>query len=102
MTDSGQGGEDTAARPCLHCGGPVPPAKRRGLVKLFCRDACRAAHRAAVIRQAIGEVVAAMDQARDEMGRLGAVLQGAAQRLSVYAQPPKPRKRRAAGPPGGA
>jgi hypothetical protein len=48
--------------PCKQCGGPVPAPKRRGVVKEFCRDRCRAAHRDAMVQLAIRMALDAIDQ----------------------------------------
>jgi uncharacterized coiled-coil protein SlyX len=74
--------------PCRNCGGPVVPPKRRGLVKAFCKDRCRAAYRDKRIAAAIAEVALAVaetrqaiDQVTGELDRLVARLDGAAQLL---------------------
>lgn len=50
--------------PCKYCGGPVTPPKRRGLVKDFCRDRCRAAYRDQRLAQAAQQAQQAVQECR--------------------------------------
>ncbi len=62
------------------CGIVVPPA-RRGGVRKFCSDRHRAAYRDLMIQLAVRETQAIVQEARDEMERLGARLAGAMAQL---------------------
>lgn len=71
-------------RPCKHCGGPVVAPRRKGLVKDFCSDRHRAAHRDATIAAQIRAAETAIKDAglaivdiRDELERQVAILTGA-------------------------
>lgn len=100
-TPNGQPGEDTAAhgpenKACRNgCGNTVPPPKRRGLIKEFCSDRCRAAFREKQIQAALREAVEAVDEAAGELARLSARLDGAKLLLARYqAKTTRPRKPR--------
>ena len=73
--------DDYQPDPCKFCGGPVKRPKRRGLIKLFCRDRCRAAFRDHAITDAVDNAEAVMVEVQDEQERLHARLEGALLRL---------------------
>jgi hypothetical protein len=70
---------------CLFCGLPVEKAKRGG-VRQFCDARHRSAYRNAQVQAAIQEARAALSEARDEMARLSARLDGAEQLLDRFTQ----------------
>lgn len=63
--------------PCEHCHGPVIPPKRKGLVKRFCSDRCRANHRDQRIQRAVDLLDEVADEVQGELDRLQARLRGA-------------------------
>lgn len=77
--------------PCKHCGGPVLAPKRRGVVKDFCRNQCRANFRVEEQRKAVERIQAQLEQtktdlaaASGEVDRIMAVVEGALQFIAAH------------------
>lgn len=87
--------EATATQlPCEHCQGPVIPPKRKGLVKRFCSDRCRANHRDQRIQRAVETLDEVADEVQGELERLNARLHGARTLLMEALGTRHPRKRK--------
>jgi len=86
------GADQTPHPPCKHCGGPVEPPKRRGLVKDFCRDRCRAAYRDARLAAAVQAAEDAVEEVTADLERGLARLEGAVLLLRKVTGPAKKRR----------
>lgn len=64
------GTSDYQPEPCHFCGGPVVAPRKKGLVKKFCRDKCRAAFRDRAIVQAVEAARAAITDCQDCLGEV--------------------------------